>query len=1509
MQGQYRLILISDKVYREVALTETTQKLVIGTGQDADVRFRREDFFAPFSFRILKNGDQWELECEEELYIAVNDLRKLMVLTLTLNAPFVLKYRSSEMELLTVHFRLDFDSENGTYDSVIDLSHYPSLRVGSTAACQIQLRSPLTQRDCFSITRAQNGYVLSVESSDVGTFYNGNLLGSAIALRPMDFISVGPYRFCYFKEKLYLDQRANLAIQNIACEAVKESLSHHEYPRFQRSSRVWAKLPDEKIKILDPPSVPTKPKSNIVTQLFPALAMLVIIVLLRGVMNSSGMSFVLFSACSMVVGVVTTVMNIRNEKKNYKESVKKREESYQRYIEEKKKSIAKKHAEEVRILEDRHYSAAREIQQIMEFRPELFDRKPEDEDFLEVRLGTGKRASSQKIEYRQQERVEASDELMKIPGEMEKEFEMIHQAPVVLGLKDISVAGVAGSREALCHMLKRMVLDLVTRQYYGEMNLCVCMEEQDQKDFEWLCMLPHLQNEALNRRNIICDEESRAVLLEELYKRLLAGKEAKGLPHLVVLMYRDVRIRTHPLFEFLKNAKEKGVTFLFFEEYEEYLPTECEYVVRMDDVTRGTKVFCGDGTKVEPFESPLLSNQELSAVSKKLAPVYCEKISLESSLTQNISLFELLHIYEPQDVDLERCWEEAEVYRSMAAPLGVKSKNQMVYLDLHERAQGPHGLVAGTTGSGKSELLQSYIISMALRFHPYDVGFVLIDFKGGGMANQFQKLPHLIGTITNMDGRETERSLLSIRAELKKRQALFAQYEVNHIDAYIKLYKQHKAKEPLPHLILIVDEFAELKMEQPEFMKELISTARIGRSLGVHLILATQKPSGVVDPQIWSNSRFRLCLKVQTREDSNEVLKSPLAADIAEPGRAYLQVGNNEMFELFQSAYSGGPASMEGSTQKKSFRISKVAFSGKRIPAYERKVTESGNQSISQLGSVVSYVSEYCSLQGIERLPFICMPPLPEIIAAPMGERAASILGGLTAYVGILDEPQRQKQDTLALNVTVANTILIGSAQNGKTNFLQTAATSLAARYTPEEVNLYLLDFGSMIFRNYEALPQVGGVVCAQEEEKCRNLFKMLSQEIQDRKEMLIAAGVSSFSSYLESGGNKVPQIVVLIDNLTAFRELYLMESDFLLPICREGIAVGITFVIANAQTSGIGYKYLANFEQRMALTCNDTTEYNALFDHCRIQPYHIPGRCLIEQEKNIYEMQIYLAFDGEKEIDRVGQILDFVEQKKDGWSGKRAKKIPMVPDQVTEAVLREEFGCGMTETAPEHFPIGVDFDRVEAVEIDWKKQGVLAICGQEEDERIGFVRYLLAKLEKAGAQIYILDDYTRAFSDDARHQKINLYSQELEDIDEILMEMESQLEERMKRMLREGKEAVLSFTPMILLIQNREAAAYISKKPESLRRYKDILGKYQGLMCCILFTNLENGTISFNAPEVLKMMRDNRAFLAFEDLENVKVFETTTSLQRKYSAPRESQEAFYLSGNTLKKIKTAILE
>ena len=352
--------------------------------------------------------------------------------------------------------------------------------------------------------------------------------------------------------------------------------------------------------------------------------------------------------------------------------------------------------------------------------------------------------------------------------------------------------------------------------------------------------------------------------------------------------------------------------------------------------------------------------------------------------------------------------------------MGLRGQDDIVQLNLHEKAHGPHGLVAGTTGSGKSEIIQSYILSLAVNFHPHDVAFLLIDYKGGGMANLFRDLPHLLGTITNLDGAQSMRALTSIKAELKRRQRLFSEYDVNHINQYQKKYKLGEVPEPMPHLFLISDEFAELKQNQPDFMAELVSTARIGRSLGIHLILATQKPSGVVNDQIWSNSRFKLALKVADRADSQEMLRTPDAADITQSGRAYLQVGNNEVYELFQSAWSG--AEYQPEKDKQGIEDHTI-YAINDLGQYEilnddlsgLEETEDIRQVPTELDAIVGYIHDLVVEEGIPALPQPWLPPLSEVMFAQDYDEISfkeywNHPSQLVASVGLLDIPSQQRQ-------------------------------------------------------------------------------------------------------------------------------------------------------------------------------------------------------------------------------------------------------------------------------------------------------------------------------------------------------------------------------------------------------------------------------------------------------------------------------------------------------------------
>ncbi len=423
-------------------------------------------------------------------------------------------------------------------------------------------------------------------------------------------------------------------------------------------------------------------------------------------------------------------------------------------------------------------------------------------------------------------------------------------------------------------------------------------------------------------------------------------------------------------------------------------------------------------------------------------------------------------------------------HKSLAVPLGVREQNNYVELNLHEKAHGPHGLVAGTTGSGKSEIVQSYILSLAVNFHPYEVGFLLIDYKGGGMANLFKNLPHLLGTITNLDGAESHRAMVSIKSELARRQRVFNEYGVNHINGYHKLYQLGKAREPIPHLFLISDEFAELKKEQPEFMKELVSTARIGRSLGIHLILATQKPSGVVDDQIWTNSKFKLCLKVQNEADSREMLKTPDAASIVQPGRAYLQVGNNEIYELFQSAFSGASYHEEQEREEGDQRVYLVnrIGQGQLINQDLGGSLESNRIHKTQLDVVVGYVKNEFLKTKLPKVKSPWLPPLQPVMVSPLFERITDSAIhkelNLNIPVGIEDIPEEQKQIEYQIQfLKQGHVIFFASSGYGKTVFLETLLLGLCALNSVKNLHAYLLDFGNNALLPLKALPHVADYI------------------------------------------------------------------------------------------------------------------------------------------------------------------------------------------------------------------------------------------------------------------------------------------------------------------------------------------------------------------------------------------------------------------------------------------------
>lgn len=1502
MEKRYRIIISGKQLYKEIEISPEHKSLRFGTGLNCDVRVRRGLFFEPVELLFARDENgEWSVLCSDNLYIYVDEVRKLMSIPIHHGMEVEFRYQKTEGTVLNIQFVMDFDYEQKEYNRRYDIASLPTISIGTNPSNQLVLSGPYMNNDNIVLHKKNNEYELKIISTKYGVSHNGNLVADQALIRNGDFFAVANYGFFYKNGCLYTQQNLPIGENGLTHT---DSTRRGNYPKFNRNTRVLTKINDEKIEILDPPPIPKKPKNDLIGRLLPSLSMVLIsVVMASGARGEGGGAFVLFSLVSSVVGIVTGVRGVRNAKKDYKKEKKDRVKKYTNYIDRKKNEIEQARQEEKDILCDKYISERQEIGRLKNFSHDLFDRCREDEDFLEVRLGIGKREAERKIEYKKQEHLEVEDELQNVPKELHDQYKYISETPIVCSLNKVNAVGIIGKKTERFEIMKGMILDICARQYHADVKMFFVAEKQEADKITWLRMLPHVQNDILGIHNIVCDDSSRTVIFEYLYKELSLREESKkNSPHIVVFLYDEYGFKSHPLSRFVENAKEIGITFVFFGDTRADISLGCEYLIQSSEAGKGTLIDTKDSKKEKEFTYNLISDSDMHAMVQLLAPVYTEEISLEGSLTKNISLFELLHILAVEDVNLAQRWNAAKVYQSMAAPIGV-AKSGMILLDLHDKAHGPHGLVAGTTGSGKSELLQTYILSMATLYHPYEVGFVIIDFKGGGMANQFKDLPHMMGRITNIDGKEINRSLRSIKAELNKRQRLFAEAGVNHIDNYIIKVRKGEVKIPLPHLILIVDEFAELKAEQPDFMKELISAARIGRSLGVHLILATQKPSGQVDEQIWSNSRFKLCLKVQSPQDSNEVLKSPLAAEIKEPGRAYLQVGNNEMFELFQSAYSGAPERTEDSNLKE-FTIYEITSSGKRLPVYVQKKKKEQNVK-TQLDAMVQYMASFCQKNQLKKLPEICLPSLEECIEFPIQKASSDRSSHIVAEIGIYDDPDNQLQDVYSVDLTNQNMMLIGSAQSGKTNLLQTLIRSVTTKYTPQDVNIYIIDFASMYLKNFETLNHVGGVVTASEDEKLKNLFKLLYKEIAFRKEKILSLGVSSFSAYKEAGFNDLPQIIVMVDNLTTLKELYFQDNDELLNICRDGLAVGVSVVIANAQMSGIGYRYLSNFACRVALFNNDSSEYSSLFDYCHERINDIHGRCLVEVDKVHLECQTFLSFTGEKEYERVSQMKEYIEAVNQLANGKRAKAIPVIPNVLTMQQVSADYANEMRNY---DVVAGLDFASVMPFNLELNGIGAIALSGRKGMGIHNFMRYLVRILEQRYSdktEVYIIDGFARKLADVENCKNVKEYEVLPAKSVDILCGIEKILQERYEK-IAVGESNLLDEAKMLMVIVNNVAALEeITNNLEAQTAYNNIVGKYKNMNACIVVGDYPNENISYSAPDIIKKIRDARNFIFFDDLANMKIIDLPLAAMREHKKPIEAGEAFYIHENEVRKLKT----
>ena len=660
------------------------------------------------------------------------------------------------------------------------------------------------------------------------------------------------------------------------------------------------------------------------------------------------------------------------------------------------------------------------------------------------------------------------------------------------------------------------------------------------------------------------------------------------------------------------------------------------------------------------------------------------------------------------------------------------------------------------------------------------------------MANLFKNLPHLLGTITNLDGAQSMRALASINAEIHRRERLFGEFEVNHINQYQKKFKNGEATEPLPHLFLISDEFAELKVNQPDFIKKLVSIARVGRSLGVHLILATQKPSGVVDDQIWSNSRFKIALKVADRSDSNEMLHTPDAAEITQTGRAYLQVGNNEVYELFQSAWSGADyqpdkddMGIEDHTIYLINELGQYEILNEDLSGLED--VDEIKEVPTELDAIVHHIQLLCEEQEIPPVPQPWLPPLKERITLDELEEVQPTVAWtqekpLSVLLGMADIPQAQKQEAVSINLSKDGHILLyGSPGTGKTTFLQTAGMDLARKFSPKALTMYLMDFGTNGLAPLSKLPQVADTMLLDQTEKISKFVRIMERELNRRKKLLADYGVGTLDLYRQASGQEEPAIVILLDSYEAFKEEAYEAELFklLVRISREGLSIGVHLLMTAGRQTNLRAQLYSNFKHQLSLPQNEAGEVRAIVGSTPLAMTmeDIKGRALMKREE-VDVIQLALPVYGANDTQVLNNLRQEVASLQEAWTGQRPSAIPMVPEGLT---MEEFLNLPDVQEAIENnqIPIGLELEMVGSVNISLSKFKHMAYVSNAEDAFDNITHHLLKTiLRMPNVHMMLIDAFQEyeAYSDQVKTYVGS--KKELSDIgNQLIYEIERRLE------------------------------------------------------------------------------------------------------------------------------------
>nr|WP_237686739.1 FtsK/SpoIIIE domain-containing protein [Arthrobacter jiangjiafuii] len=919
----------------------------------------------------------------------------------------------------------------------------------------------------------------------------------------------------------------------------------------------------------------------------------------------------------------------------------------------------------------------------------LWQRRADADDFLALHAGTGDvpwkpevdRAGSTRLDEKVKESL-ASARLL--------------AAPVLVDLTDAGVVGMVGPREGALALARSLLAQAAVHVGPADLTIGVFCDAGRAEEWEWASWLPHTRQagSSTGQRWMSAHRETSLAMLRTLKDTV------QELPTPAMLVVLDSEVLTEgrdaparallgmgrsiPGVHINPQQRPSRVAAIVIATSEEQLPASCTTIIRVGTDAAATVEQPEDLTRVEDVILAGLDQEEALRCAMRLAHFDDPELSVPgASLPSLVRLPSLLGYERPDSATVRRLWQ---ANTGVSTPIGT-GENGDLTLDLVK--DGPHGLVGGTTGSGKSEFLRSLVAGLAARNDPTRLNFILVDFKGGAAFKACERLPHTIGTISNLDEQLADRAIVALEAEMERRQRVFAQAGegIDNLNAYLAT----NPAEPMPRLLLVIDEFAMLAKDFPDVLKALVSVGAVGRTLGVHMILATQRPAGVVSEDILANTNLRVALRVQSREDSSNVIGVPAASAIgrAQMGRAYVKLGQDDITPV-QTALVTGRAQL-GSGPAVDVREIRQFGVPVPAPAMPRSAATDENDLDLLIEAIVEANTEAGHApprqvwpealgERVELDGFLAVPddaglaavagsadgsPAAEALDAPTlaaqtleEARSLPTVGGVrgdSVLVTLMDEPELQRQSAAGWDMSVGNLMLMGVAGSGTTTALTSIALALAKDTDPADLDLMVLDMGSRGLEALEGLPHTVAYVGtgAGAKEQQARFLRHLHTVLESRR--------------ADPGNHR--RTVVLLDGLASLRDEFQdFEGQQLLDLLyrayADGPALGLSFAVSTTRAKAIPTAMNEVTLQRWLFRLADTYDYSSLGVRGKQIPAELPGRCVDPRTK----LQMHVATPA------VG-VEAAVEQVRQSWAHAPAKTsaIRRLPTDVTLAELGVE--------------------------------------------------------------------------------------------------------------------------------------------------------------------------------------------------------------------------------------------